>query len=115
MMARHDYDRRLTSLERQLGCPVHGTPLVCAVCDVEDDLTEDGWAELEILLDKLDLLEDPALTGRPCSRCGADRMCQRCNALEAARVPWSRLDALERERCAVLLSQFRLKCPWASH
>jgi hypothetical protein len=54
-MARRDYDRRLRSLARQIGCPVHGTPLVCAVCDVEDGLTEDEWIELESFLAKLDL------------------------------------------------------------
>jgi hypothetical protein len=105
-MARRDYDRRLRSLARQIGCPVHGTPLVCAVCDVEDGLTEDEWIELESFLAKLDLPRHPGPTYRLCPHCDAPQTCLQC--CNDAPLAWSRLDAGERGRLRVLLGKLRL-------
>ena len=85
-----NYNRRLSALAHQLGCPVHGSPLSCPVCDppepMPEPLTTAAGDFINAILARVgrEGLRAAALQVTPppvhdtCPRCGTRRQCGAC-------------------------------------
>jgi hypothetical protein len=77
-LAQRLYRELAGHLADRLGCcPVHGTRLICALCDVAWTGTAAEHVEVEALSDRT-ALNDLEWPTWPCGRCRAEAMCLDC-------------------------------------
>jgi hypothetical protein len=86
-----NFDRRLERLSRQLGCPIHGEPLQCPVCQPDEPIPPELTAAMSSLVDAiiarvgveelrarcLPVPRQPPQA--PCPRCAGRRDCPQCH------------------------------------
>jgi hypothetical protein len=96
-------------LAKHVGCcPVHGTPIICCLCDITWTGSVGEEMELEALVART-ALDDLTWPSWPCGRCGAQESALCPDCYEPVReMALAGLTPAEEVRCGELLTKVRL-------